>query len=605
MCGISVIINKKEKVDKSKILKMMDVMEHRGPDDKDFWIDKNVGFGFVRLSILDLSTNGRQPMFLNDRYIIVFNGEIYNYIELKKDLISKGYSFNSGTDTEVILAAYDHWGKDCIERFNGMWAFSIYDKLDNSFFISRDRFGIKPLYYSLSDDTLIFSSDIPSILAVSSNSHSINDSIMYDYLALNRTNHSHETFFKNIFRLLPGHNAIISNFNIEIEKWYDLESSVQNTVHNQNDIIPIFKTAINEQLRSDVPIGLCLSGGLDSSSIASMMLEEIKFDDFHTFSAVYDNSFEKNEEKYINLYKNNIKNMHFAHPNVESLIEDLDDFVTAIVEPVTTSSEYAEFKVMQLAQNHCTVLLNGQGVDEIFGGYKYIFGPYLIELMHQKKYFTFFKEWAKYYQVNKDFQAYKSFLFHLLSNKWKNTLIKKNRKYINSDFNERSKLSSELSNELYNANSLLQSSLKHFEHKFEHHLIWADKSGMWFSLETRFPYLDHRFVEYSLSLPADDKIKNGIPKYLFKKSMKKYLPKQIYNRTDKIGYETPEKNWFLNRKFKDLFNDIIITNNSPLSNYFNMNELTKIINMDELSEQNAQVLWKAISVGLWSEKFKT
>ena len=118
MCGISVIINKKEKVDKSKILKMMDVMEHRGPDDKDFWIDKNVGFGFVRLSILDLSTNGRQPMFLNDRYIIVFNGEIYNYIELKKDLISKGYSFNSGTDTEVILAAYDHWGKDCIERFN-------------------------------------------------------------------------------------------------------------------------------------------------------------------------------------------------------------------------------------------------------------------------------------------------------------------------------------------------------------------------------------------------------------------------------------------------------------------------------------------------------
>ena len=272
-----------------------------------------------------------------------------------------------------------------------------------------------------------------------------------------------------------------------------------------------------------------------------MMLEEIKFDDFHTFSAVYDNSFEKNEEKYINLYKNNIKNMHFVHPNVESLIEDLDDFVTAMVEPVTTSSEYAEFKVMQLAQNHCTVLLNGQGVDEIFGGYKYIFGPYLIELMHQKKYFTFFKEWAKYYQVNKDLQAYKSFLFHLLSNKWKNTLIKKNRKYINSDFNERSKLSSELSNELYNANSLLQSSLKHFEHKFEHHLIWADKSGMWFSLETRFPYLDHRFVEYSLSLPADDKIKNGIPKYLFKKSMKKYLPKQIYNRTDKIGYETPEK----------------------------------------------------------------
>ena len=158
-----------------------------------------------------------------------------------------------------------------------------------------------------------------------------------------------------------------------------------------------------------------------------------------------------------------------------------------------------------------------------------------------KKIFYIFKEWAKYYQVNKDLQAYKSFLFHLLSNKWKNTLIKKNRKYINSDFNERSKLSSELSNELYNANSLLQSSLKHFEHKFEHHLIWADKSGMWFSLETRFPYLDHRFVEYSLSLPADDKIKNGIPKYLFKKSMKKYLPKQIYNRTDRLDMKHQKK----------------------------------------------------------------
>ena len=159
----------------------------------------------------------------------------------------------------------------------------------------------------MSDDTLIFSSDIPSILAVSSNSHSINDSIMYDYLALNRTNHSHETFFKNIFRLLPGHNAIISNFNIEFEKWYDLESSVQNTAHNQNDIIPIFKTAINEQLRSDVPIGLCLSGGLDSSSIASMMLEEIKFDDFHTFSAVYDNSLKRMKKNILIFIKTILK----------------------------------------------------------------------------------------------------------------------------------------------------------------------------------------------------------------------------------------------------------------------------------------------------------
>ena len=604
MCGISVIINKKEKVNKNKILKMMDTMKHRGPDDQDFWVDKNIGMGFVRLSILDLSKKGRQPMFLDDRYIIVFNGEIYNYIELKKELVSKGYSFNSNTDTEVILAAYDCWGKDCINRFNGMWAFSIYDRLNNSFFISRDRFGIKPLYYSFSDDALIFSSDIPSILAISNNSHSINDSVMYDYLALNRTNHSNETFFDNIFRLLPGHNAIISDFNVKIERWYNLENNVKNIVNNQNGIVPILKTAINEQLRSDVPIGLCLSGGLDSSSIASMMLEEIQFNDFHTFSAIYDDTFEKNEEKYINLYKDKIKNMHYVRPNIDSLVKDFDEFVTAMVEPVTTSSEYAEFKVMQLAQNHCTVLLNGQGVDEIFGGYKYIFGPYLIELMQQKKYYSFFKEWTKYFQVNKDLQAYKSFLFHLLSDKWKNSLIKKNRKYINQDFHKSSKISSTLSSELYNAKSLLQSSIKHFEHKFEHHLIWADKSGMWFSLETRFPYLDHRFVESSLALSSGDKIKNGIPKYLFKESMKKYLPEKIYSRTDKIGYETPEKKWFLDKKFKDLLNDIISSNNTVVSNYFNTNELQKIINMNELREQDAQVLWKVASVGLWSEKFK-
>ena len=604
MCGISVIINKKEKIDKNKILKMMDVMHHRGPDDSDFWVDKNIGLGFVRLSILDLSKNGRQPMFLNDRYIIIYNGEIYNYIELRKDLISKGYSFNSNTDTEVILAAYDHWGKDCINRFNGMWAFSIYDRFNNSFFISRDRFGIKPLYYSFSEDQLIFSSDIPSILAISNKSHGINNSIMYDYLALNRTNHSQETFFENIFRLLPGHNAIINNFNVKIEKWYDLETSVKNISTESNSLVPILKRAINEQLRSDVPIGLCLSGGLDSSSIGSMMLEEIQFNNFHTFSAVYDDTFQKNEEKYINLYKDKIKNMHYVRPDINSLIDDFDDFVTAMVEPVTTSSEYAEFKVMQLAQNHCTVLLNGQGVDEIFGGYKYMFGPYLIELMQSKKYHLFFKEWKKYYEINKDFQGYKSFLFHLINDDWKNLLIKRNRRYINQDFHNSSNLSSSLSNELYNARSLLESSIKHFKHKFEHHLIWADKSGMWFSLETRFPYLDHRFVESALALSSDLKIKNGITKYYFKESMKPYLPEKIYLRTDKIGYETPETKWFLNNKFKEFFNDIISSNDSIISNYFDINELSRILNMEKLDEQNAQFLWKALSVGLWSQKFK-
>jgi len=603
MCGISVVINKKQKVDKDKILKMMNFMNHRGPDDQDFWVDKNIGIGFVRLSILDLSIDGRQPMFLNERYVIVFNGEIYNYIELKKELRNNGYCFNSKTDTEVILAAYDFWGKDCINRFNGMWAFSIYDKLNKSFFISRDRFGIKPLYYCFSDDTLIFSSDIPSIIAISESNHSVNNSIMYDYIALSRTNHSNETFYNNIFRLLPGHNAIIKNFNVEIEKWYKLENNVKNTIDDSNRLVPTLNRAINEQLRRDVPIGVCLSGGLDSSSIASMMIEKNKLNDFHTFSAVYDNDFEKNEEKYINLYRENIKNMHFVRPNVDSLIADFDDFVTAMVEPVSTSSVYASFKVMELAQNNCTVLLSGQGVDEMFGGYKYLFGPYLIELMYSKKYYLFFKEWAKYYEINRDLEAYKSFLFHLMSNNWKNLLITKNKKYLNKDFNQSNKISSNLIDELYNSKSLLESSIKHFEHKFEHMLIWADKTGMWFSLETRFPYLDHRFVEYSLSLSSDLKIKNGIPKYAFKESMKKYLPEKIYSRTDKVGFETPQQNWFKNNKFKEMFNDTIYSKNSIVSDYFDINELNRIINKKEMTYNDTQVLWKAISVAKWHEKF--
>ncbi|MCK4333030.1 MAG: asparagine synthase (glutamine-hydrolyzing), partial [Thermoplasmatales archaeon] len=315
MCGICGIISfVGNEIEPNKIKSMMKVLKHRGPDDEGIFIKGNIGLGHLRLSIIDLSSAGHQPMFdESGRYCIVYNGEVYNYLELKRELSSK-YNFFTQTDTEVILYAYKEWGVRCLDHFNGMFSFAIYDILEHTLFLSRDRFGIKPLYYYFGEDSFVFASEIKSILQVVPEENIANDSVIYDYLVYNRTDHYIETFFKNIKRLDHGYYMLIKGNNVSFHQWYNLPERVNNPFNSLEDFRNIFIDSIRLRLRSDVPVGVCLSGGLDSSGITSILTSVIRKADLQTFSAVYRKGESGDESDYIDLYRDSVFKMHKTFP---------------------------------------------------------------------------------------------------------------------------------------------------------------------------------------------------------------------------------------------------------------------------------------------------
>lgn len=605
MCGICGIINfDGQKVNSSDLEKMMKRMKHRGPDDEGIFTDNNCGLGFVRLSILDLSSAGNQPMFSSDnRYVIVFNGEVFNYVEIRKELSSK-YAFQTNTDTEVILASFQEWGQDCVNMFNGMWAFVIYDKIEKTLFISRDRFGIKPFFYYIDKNRLIFASDIPPILEVLHLKPQPDDQSIYDYLVFNRTNHTEKTFFKNIKKLPHAHNIIIQDKNMLISKWYDLRKKVNNPFNNEAEFIESLLLSIKQQLRSDVPVGACLSGGLDSSTIVSLILKYFDKPFIHTFSAVYEKGMKEDESYFIEEFNDLVRNMHFTKPTAGSLLNEINTFVEAMVEPIPGTSEYAEFKVMELAKKHCTVILNGQGADEEMAGYLVFFGYFFKELFFKYGFLTLLREIKAYKKYHPSNIGIVAFLFFLLPNAFKNNITFAGKNYISKDFSKRFKASPELTKTLYGSNTLKESLLNHFEYKFEHHLIWADRSGMWFSLETRFPFLDHRFVERVLALNHDKIIYKGITKKILRDSMVDILPESIRMRMDKVGYETPEDDWFRTPNFQSFIQEIINSDSFRRRNYFDPDKIDR----DYKRHLNRKInigkdIWKWVHLELWFRIF--
>lgn len=485
MCGICGIINFNYKaVEERSLRSMMFAMRHRGPDDDGTFLKNNIGIGFVRLSIIDLSMAGHQPMFSNDkRYAIILNGEIYNYIELREELKSKGYIFMSGSDTEVLLNSYIEWGEPCLHRLNGMFAFAILDTITNDLFIARDRFGIKPLYYYFDQDRFKFASDIPPLLNIADHKKEPEDSVIFDYLVFNRTNHSEKTFFKNILKLQHGHKLTVKSGKINISRWYNLPDQIlhyQSLEFKEKDFLEELKSSIDLQLRSDVPVGTCLSGGLDSSAITSLVLNNKQNVDLHSFSAVYQKGQKGDESEYIAEFRDKNLKIHYTYPTADTLIEDIDNFISSLSEPVPTTSIYAEYKVMELAKKHCTVLLNGQGADEYMAGYHYFYGYYFKDLFKSYSWGTFINELFHYTRIHKSLFGLKTLGFSLNPRSLKHY---KNHNYIDKYFyNDFYNRTNSLFDVFYKSKNLKEFLVNHFEYKFEHNLLWADKTGMHFSL---------------------------------------------------------------------------------------------------------------------------
>jgi len=547
MCGICGVYNldPSNVVSNITVQSMMDVMKHRGPDDEGIFIDNNVGLGFVRLSIIDLSPAGHQPMLSEDgRFVLVFNGEIYNYLELRDELVSKGHIFKTKTDTEVLLASYLEWGEDCLGHFNGMWAFVIYDKSSKRLFGARDRFGVKPFYYYFDNLSFIFASDINSIVKLMKDKFSVNKQSILDYLVFNRTDQTQHTFYANIKKIAHGQSFNLNGDGLKTKQWYNLRDQLTNPYRSSEEFLETFISSIKLRLRSDVPVGVCLSGGLDSSSIVSTLIRKFNKHDLHTFSAVYDPGEQGDETKFINLYRHQLSNMHYTTPTAQSLFDDLEEFFLAIGEPIPSTGPYAQYKVMQLAKEHVVVTLDGQGADEQLAGYHYFFGFYFKELLRKGNVSRLSKEIICYLNQHKSLLGLKSMLYFLVPADSRTKLRASEHGYLNRDFASRYLLSNQISDGLYASGSLQDALINHFEFKLEHLLKWEDRNSMHFSLEARVPFLDYRLVERTLATQSDLIVKNGITKHILREAMKGVLPEEIRKRRDKVGFDTPQDEWF-------------------------------------------------------------
>ena len=608
MCGIvgQINFNTKE-VEEKTLTKMMKKIKHRGPDDDGYFIANGVGLGFVRLSVIDLSSAGHQPMLSdNNKLVLIYNGEIYNYLELKKELEGKGHIFKSNTDTEVLLKSYEEWGETCLNKFNGMWAFVIYNKETKEIFGARDRFGVKPFYYYKDEKSFLFASEIKAIRSVLKTALSVNEQAVFDYLSFNRTDYDNKTFYNEIYKIPHGHFFKISkDKEFTLKKWYDLKSNCNKESISANEYRELFISSIKLRMRSDVPVGVCLSGGLDSSSIISTISKKLNVKDIKSFSAVYEKGQRGDESDFIDKMKPYLNNMNYITPTAKSLYNDIEDMITSLDEPVPTTSIYAQYSVMKLAKKHAVVTLDGQGADEQLAGYHYFYGFYFKELLTSFSLGKLSFEMFHYIKKHKSLYGVKTLVFFLLPEKLKIKLRVSEASYIQNDFYKNYNSKSILAGDLYGAGTLKESLINHFEYKLEHLLKWSDLNSMKFSIESRVPFLDYRLVEQTLSLQNDSYIKKGLTKHILRESMKSIVPEKIRLRYDKMGFSTPEDEWFREEFFQERILNILNNPSDKFKKYVDTNKALTMYNKHLNKEINcSKDIWKWINLDLWLKEMK-
>jgi asparagine synthase (glutamine-hydrolysing) len=588
---------------------MMQALVHRGPDGKGSWASSSVVLGHRRLSIIDLSENGKQPMTNEDETLwLTYNGEIYNYLELRKELISKGHVFFSQTDSEVIIHAYEEYGTDCLNRFNGMFAFALYDVRNRTLFCARDRFGIKPFYYHVDKNRFIFASEIKALLCDSEINRTPNDKMIFDYLVFNRNDFSSETFFGDILRLEPGCFLTVDSDGLSLRQWWKIHAHLINSnVENAEESFRrLFINSVELRLRSDVPVGSCLSGGLDSSSIVTVVRQLNAGIPLKTFSAVYESDWQKDEKKYVDLLLAwNQMSGCFTYPSGDKFFHELEDLIYYQDEPFGGGGIYAQWEVMKLAHdNGLKVLLDGQGSDELLAGYLYFFGFYFHELLHRKEWQQCWKEFVTYWKKHKDLIGPQILLFLLCPGEIRDKLLYKIRRCISRDFFATYKKESVFNQFFFDTQTLNDSLVNHFRYKLEHLLRYEDRNSMAYSIEARTPFLDYRLVESSLSLPSRFKIEYGETKTILRRSMRGMLPDTILARQDKIGFDTPEDQWFRQKKFRELIESTIFSRSFKERGYFNLQNVERVYRQHLAGKRNASAdIWKWINLEMWFRRF--
>ncbi len=555
MCGITGFINTRFNDDEKRDLtrKMLDKISHRGPDATNIYTDNIVALGHNRLKIIDLSDEANQP-FEYDDVVLVFNGEIYNYIEVKATLETKGFAFRTKSDTEVICAAYKFWGENCVKHFMGMWAFALWDKTKKKLFCSRDRFGIKPFYYISFGEGFYFGSEYKAIKEVPVFKKELNTEQFNRGLQLSWAAYKSETYYTMLKSLLPGHNLVWFNRKITLTKYWDIDFkqplSRLGWTEKKGRFFNLFKESVGLHSRSDVQNGTCLSGGLDSSSIASMYSTLFPDSKIKSFTVYYEKDVD--ERPYVQEVVKKYPNIqpHYFSPTDQQIHDSFHRAAYHSDVPLLGSSYISQYFLMQLAKSEgVTVALDGQGSDEYLGGYLHSF----YRLIGQDLRAFRFKKAMKLldahvamekYTREKRKDIFKKSLFCAFSNENRvyNMEFSGLNKFVDGDGVEDidfpTVTEDKFNNFLYHLlmNSTLQT-LLHYE----------DRNSMAFSLESRVPFLDHLLVEFAFTLLREDRInQRAETKYILRDSMKQILPKAVAERKDKKGFVTPGEVQWLN-----------------------------------------------------------
>ena len=560
-------------------------LAHRGPDGESFWNNSshNVLFGHRRLSIIDLSVRGSQAMHYLNRYTIIYNGEIYNYLEIKDELQKRGYSFTSRSDTEVILASFDCYGESCLDLFDGMFSFAIWDEKEQTLFAARDRFGEKPFYYvhDVPGNFLAFGSEMKALKAAGIES-SIDPKKLLLYLGLGYTDdalHTDATFYNNIRQLPPAHFLFyhLPEKKLRIQQYWELDKQNQISI-SENEAIEKFYAllsgSIKRRLRSDVPIGTSLSGGLDSSAITALISDHAEQGATRkTFSIVFP-GFQKDESVYVQKVANAFGLENYSEtPTAEGFAKDFQTLLYHHEAPISSASVYLQYKVFELAKrNDVKVLLDGQGADETLAGYTRYIHWYLQELLGANRFSEFIHEKrrlsANGVPFNWSVKNYAAAKFSGLANR---KLDQRRFKAIsrNIDF-EPEFLNQQLAEKLiYRPPVSKLNDVLYFDTcrvGLPGLLRYADRNSMAHGTEVRLPFLSHELVQFVFSLPSNYKIHNGWTKWLLRKAIETKLPKEIVWRREKIGFEPPQKSWmehgllkeFLYESKKSLVKDRIL-----------------------------------------------
>ncbi|MDR3715560.1 MAG: asparagine synthase (glutamine-hydrolyzing) [Puia sp.] len=557
MCGIAgIIASDPAKVHPGIIKKMTDEIAHRGPDGEGIWISRSglAGLGHRRLSIIDPGPAAAQPMQRLDRYTIIHNGELYNYIEIRHSLLQKGYSFGSRSDTEVILAAFDYYGPQCLQHFDGMFAFAIWDELEKKLFLARDRMGEKPLFFYQDDDRFLFASEMKS-LWVAGVPREVNKKLLFNFLTIGYTQNpgdSAETFYSGILKL-PARSFLLYDAitgQAEQEVYWDIALGNPGDI-GEEEAIRQFREllygSVSRRLRSDAPIGAGISGGLDSSSIVAAVLQEGD-SALRTFSAVFP-GFEKDETPFIRLVTDwwPVRN-DFVTPTVDGLIDEWEKLAKHQEEPFSSTSIYAQFKVYELGgRAGMKVMLDGQGADELLAGYHKYYPWYWQELYRKDpKACRRELQAARNLGISRDW-SWKNKVAAMLPGY--SAILATRQRIHHQQRNE------DLSKRFLEEAGVSYYQLPHFEsldgglyynmftNGLEELLRYADRNSMAHGVEVRLPFLNHKLIEFVFSLPPHFKIRDGWTKWLLRKAMEPALPSGITWRKDKTGYEPPQREW--------------------------------------------------------------